>query len=402
MPERKLSGWVSQKSGKEILLLVSILFLTKLIGTEAAPSLSSATRSETALAAKTLTLGLREAVLLGLQNNQALRVEKLTPAVRKTYEEEDKARFDPTLEAGLSLSRQHAQTPSRTTGALTGTTSSQVNLSGGFSRLLPGGTSFVTELSTAKDWSSLYSNLHTTRLGLTVTQALLQGADVEANLARLRQARLDSFASEYELQALAENIVAEIEKTYWQYALARREIEIYQDSLKLAEQQLKETEEKISVGKLAEIELAAAQAEVALRREALINATSKMESIRLQLLRLLNPPDGSWESEVILKDLPAVPQVKLDAIENHCALALRLRPELQQARLSLQRNEVELVKTKNGLLPKLDFFLTLGKTGYANSFGGSLQDITGKGYEVAAGLAFQWPVGNRQAKAQYQ
>jgi len=41
-----------------------------------------------------------------------------------------------------------------------------------------------------------------------------------------------------------ENLVAEIEKTYWQYTLARKEIEIYQESLKLPEEQLKETEQK--------------------------------------------------------------------------------------------------------------------------------------------------------------
>ncbi len=53
-------------------------------------------------------------------------------------------------------------------------------------------------------------------------------------------------------------LVAEVETTYWDYALAQRQIEIYTDSLKLAEQQMKETEERILIGKLAETELAAA------------------------------------------------------------------------------------------------------------------------------------------------
>lgn len=68
----------------------------------------------------------------------------------------------------------------------------------------------------------------------------------------------------------------------------------------------------------------------------------------------------------------------------------------------MQKGELELVKTKNGRLPKLDFFITLGKSGYASSFGGSWQDITGKGYDVSAGLVLEWPFTNRQAKAQHQ
>ncbi len=49
-------------------------------------------------------------------------------------------------------------------------------------------------------------------------------------------------------------------------------MEIYAESLRLAEQQMRETEDRIEVGTLAKTEFFAAQAEVALRRENLINA----------------------------------------------------------------------------------------------------------------------------------
>ncbi len=58
----------------------------------------------------------------------------------------------------------------------------------------------------------------------------------------------------------------------------------------MAEQQLQETGDRISVGVPAETGFAAARTEVAFRREALINAASSSESLRLKLLRLLNPP----------------------------------------------------------------------------------------------------------------
>ncbi len=388
---------------KSIVLISNLMFLLfPGIASQAQESSISHPSGQPGSSSKVLSLGVKEAVLLGLENNRSLRVEKLSPAISKTYEEEEKAKFDPGFVSNLSLSRQHSQSPARTTGALTGSTSSQIHLDAGISRFSPQGTTFSAGISTEKDWSSLYSNQHTTRLGITVTQALLKGGSSEANLAKIKQARINTLLSEYQLRGFVENLVAEIEKTYWQYTLARKEIEIYQESLRLAEEQLKETEQRINVGKLAEIELSAARAEVALRQEAVITATSNLENIRLHLLSLLNLTDQQWKIEIIPRDLPAVPEIQLDTVEDHCQLALRLRPEINQARLSLQKGELELVKTKNGLLPKLDFFITLGKTGYSSSFGGSWQDITGKGYDVSAGLVLEWPSGNRQAKAQHQ
>ena len=114
-----------------------------------------------------------------------LRVEKLSPAITETYEEE-KAKFDPGFVSNFSLSRQNTRSPPRTSGALTGSTSSQIYLDAGVSRFSPQGTTFSAGLSTEKDWSSLYGNQHTTRLGITVTQAVLKGASSEANLAKIR------------------------------------------------------------------------------------------------------------------------------------------------------------------------------------------------------------------------
>jgi outer membrane protein TolC len=72
------------------------------------------------------------------------------------------------------------------------------------------------------------------------------------------------------------------------------------------------------------------------------------------------------------------------------ALGLGRRPDLAQARLALERGELEVVRTRAGLLPRLDLFLRLGGTGYADSFDDPY---------ASAGLRFQLPLGNRAAEA---
>jgi outer membrane protein TolC len=238
---------------------------------------------------------------------------------------------------------------------------------------------------------------------MTVSQALLRGFGTEVNLARLQQARLDTRMSEYELRGFTELLVAEVEQTYWDYALARRQIEIVEESLKVARQQLNETKELITVGRLAKAELAAVQAEVAAQEQALIEARANKESIHLQLLRLLNPVGpGLWHREVDLIHQPTLPEIKLEDVELHVDVSRRMRPILNEARLEIQRGDLELVRTRNGLLPLMDLFITLGKSGYANSFGESVRNISKDSYDAQAGLSFQYPIFNRDAQAQHR
>jgi outer membrane protein TolC len=341
---------------------------------------------------------IEEAVLLALENNRALRVERLNPPIKRTFEEQERAAFEPVLSAEVSGEREKAE--SRTGGT---THDSSTGAAVGVSEFLPTGTKIDVDLTTDRTWGTSEQKQHASRAGLTVTQSLLRGAGLGPNLANLRQARLDTQFSEYELRGFAEALVARVETTYWDYVLARRQVEIFEASLKLAEQQQEETQQRIRVGALAETELAAAQAEVALRREALINAHSRVATLRVRLLRLVHPRAmAALEREVTPKSRPAVAPLAVDALEDHVAVAIRMRPDMNQAQLLIQRGDLEIVKTKNGLLPRMDLFITLGKTGYADSFGRSVGDFGADGYDVFAGVTFEVPVTNREPRARHQ
>ncbi len=348
-----------------------------------------------------LKLTVEDTILLTVENNKAFHVQRLSPAIRRTFEEQERAAFDPVAGAAASRRRSEAQRLARAGTGIESLVSENTSGELSLNTFFPTGTTVALEATGDTTDSSLYTkSFASARVGLTVTQAILRGFGTGVNLASLRQARIDTLTSEYELRGFAESLIAQAETTYWDYALAERQIDIYTQSLKLAGDQLTETVERIEIGSLAETELAAAQAEVALRREDLINARSNLATIRLRLLRLLNPPGTSpWEREVVLEDQPVVLDVPLDEVESHVQVALRMRPDLNQARLGVQRGDLEIVKTKNGLLPKMDLFLALGKTGYAESFGRSVEDLNGDSYDISAGLSFEYPFGNRDAEA---
>jgi outer membrane protein len=350
-----------------------------------------------------LKIGIHEAILMAMENNQSLIVERMNPEIQKTFEQQELAVFDPLIAADASsrrtvgdrLSRAGFGTESQIADTITGTISLE--------KLFPTGTTASLDASTSYTDSSLYSDTFTAdRIGFSVTQALLRGLDYQANMARVNQARIDTSISEYELRGFTEILLEQVEDKFWDYALAQRQINIYTDSLNLAEKQMAEAEERIKIGDLAETELAAAQAEVALRRENLINARSTLAKERINLLRLLNPSGGiDWNRQIVLEYDTSPPDVRLDDVENHVQLALKMRPDLNQARLLIKRGDLEVVRTKNGLLPRMDMFISFGKSGYADTFNRALNKIDTGSYDVTWGLALEDSPINRSARASY-
>ncbi len=348
-----------------------------------------------------LNLGVQDAILMGLENNSTVSIQRLQPKVADTYLREQRAVFDPrvTVDAEKNVSESQRRLGTRPDPLELHNEDYTADLE--VSETLPTGTSVVVSTGLTGSVSSLYTDQYTGTLGLTITQSLLNGFGTRANLANLRKARLDVDISRAELKGVAESIAAQIEKGYWDLYLAGQEIEIQQKSLDLAVQQLAESQERVKVGKLPDLELAAVEAEVASRRGALIDSQSRYEQARLQLLLLLNPPTANlWNKLPKLLDKPFIPTDTLDAVNVHEQIALKCRPDLQQARLALSKGDLEIARTKNGLLPRLDVFISLGTTTYSQTFKSSLPDIASPFYSVSGGLTFAQPVPNRQASAQ--
>ena len=351
-----------------------------------------------------LQLTVSDAVIMALTNNLSLEVERLSPPIRATFEEQEAAVFDPVLEGNLATERAEERRLS-TTGVLTEKQAVDRHRGGiSLEKFFPTGTRLSGGLTAERtDSDSFPDAFAATRLGLTMTQSLLRGYGSGVNLARLRQTRLDTEISSYELRGFGEFLVAEVEHAYWDHALAIRRMEIVEESLRLAEQQRDETLSMIHVGAMAEAELAAVQAEVATQKQGIIDARSAKESARLRLLQLVNPPGRDpWSRNVEPIHPPELPEGTIEEIEDHVSVALEMRPEINQARLFFERGEIEIVRTRNGLLPLMNLFVTLGKTGYAHSFSRSASDITGDGYDVGLGVAMQYPIFNRDAGARHR
>ncbi|TWU03462.1 TolC family protein [Neorhodopirellula pilleata] len=123
---------------------------------------------------------------------------------------------------------------------------------------------------------------------------------------------------------------------------------------------------------------------------------------RLRLLVGLPISDGELLRPI---DEPITAPVIFDT-ESLSVEAIRMREELQQQRLQVQKREMELLAAKNFLLPSLDLVSIYRVRGLDSQLAGSgsalseLGDMDFQEYEAA--LEFKMPVGFRQAHAAVQ
>jgi outer membrane protein len=345
------------------------------------------------------SLSVQDAILTGLEHNVNLRIQRLNVPISRTSQEQALSNFDPTVSYSLQGGRSGNALQVGSTS--TYTTVDSISGSASVTEFLPTGTTIQAGITTSNNF---YSESALTQGGnLTVTQSLLRGAGLDVNLATLREAEIATKVTQYQLRNVAESLVASIESAYWDLAFAERQVVIVQNSLDVAQKQLDNTTARIQADRLSPSELPAAKAQVATQREALINANSNVESSRLNFLQLLTPSDRQfWTRSVSLTTLPFIPQGNMDLVESHVEVAMRFRPDLNQALLQIQRGDLEIVRTKNGLLPKLDLFTTLSKSGFAGEYGDSIaKAFNGPNYQAVLGVKGDWEPINRAAEASF-
>ena len=344
-------------------------------------------------------LSVEQAVLLAVVRNRGLRVAELGPVVTGAFELIERGAFAPEVFANARFDREEAVEAARSTGTEFAVDGRDTTLGAGVRQTLPLGTEVELSIEQQRRASNRAPEQQDAVVGVSITQSLLRGFGPSVNLAAIRQAELETEISRFELRGFAEALVADTEIAYWESVLAERTIEIVERSLEIARDQSNEIDQRIEVGVLAQTESAVARSEVARREQALVSARAGLEEARLRLYRLLDAPIASVPgSSLVTTSGPSIVDEELDDLAVRLSLAERFRPELNEARLRLEQNRLEVVRTRNGLLPRLDLFVAFGKTGFADTFSDSFRELDGPTYELSVGVEFSQSLGESVAR----
>ena len=349
-----------------------------------------------------LALSVEDAILAAVRNNHDLEIHRLEIRIEETDPQRERATFDPNLAGTLANSDRLGKSilPS---GVLSDSVTNRSDGEITWSRMFPSGTQAEVSINMLRNRSNRAAKPFSPRLGFDIQKPLRRGAGRDVNLVSLRKQELEVQISRHELAGYLLSLTADVESRYWNLFLAQKELEIVRETRRLAAVQLAEVDKKIAVGSIPESERAAAEAELALREEDLINALSAVDKARIALLRLVNiNSERFWDFDLHLSDAPPDVTGLVIELDKHLSDALVLRPDLLEAGVRLNMGNLDLVQTRNGLLPQLDVFVTLGRTGYSRTFSEVRAAFSERGYDLQAGVTYELPLHRREARSRHR
>jgi outer membrane protein TolC len=249
----------------------------------------------------------------------------------------------------------------------------------------------------------------------------LRDFGIDLNTRKIKIATNNRDISQKEFKNLVIQSISDVQNIYWDLVFKREDLKVKKQSLDLAKDFENRVRIQVDVGVLAPLEILQAQSEVAAREEAVIIAENEIKDLEDQLKTKLNfPPDAEeWNSTLVPADSPSFAD-EIFQLEEFLKIALENRPEMEELRLELDNEQIDIAYKKNQLYPTIDLVASFGLNGISGDavavtnqstgltqttrFGGNYdrslsRALSGDTYSYDIGLKFEYPIGNRASKS---
>lgn len=377
---------------------------------------------------KQVRWSLRDAILSALENNLDIEIERDNVRLAQFDLFATRGAYDPTFTSSLNYNLQRQPNTFPFSGSTQNVlTTDTFNYNAGLSRAIErtGGRVDLT-FNNARTVSNT-SNLETSyspSVNVTYTHPLLRNAKTDANRRQIRIAkkRLDVSDAQFRQQAI--EIISRVQKAYWDLAFAQRDEELKRENARLAEEQFRNNQKQAEVGTLAPIDVVSAATQLETRRQEIFQAMNAVAQAQNALKQLVI---RDAKSEVMSAQIMPIETFEAKpftlTLEDALRLAKDNRPELRQADLQREINQVEIEFQRNQSKPQVDAFVSYGSTGVAGTaaqfpdqngnlqparvapefiggYGTALGNLASNDFRtVRVGVNISLPFGNRTAKA---
>ena len=324
---------------------------------------------------KLVRLTLRETILMALENNREIEIERLNVQMNEFDYRASQGFYDPALMTSLFYDRRNIPIANPLAGGanaglltdnLTGsaTISQRLREQGGLLQA-----SYSNDRATTQNVFNILNPQFTSTLNLTFTQPLLKNRTIDPGRRQIKLARKRLDISDSQFRQRAIEIIAQVQRAYWDLVFARRDREIKRESVELARTQLLHNERLVEVGTLAPSDIISARVELERRNDeaaASIDAIQRTENALKMLL--LQPENGDlWQSELVPVEQPEIENGRVMPLIDALRLAMQNRPELEQFRIRGELNRIDEAYFRDQTRPQVDFFINYGMIGLAGA-----------------------------------
>ena len=276
------------------------------------------------------------------------------------------ANFDPYITGTVQLERSSApQSNTLFSGGKSSLTTNTDQYNFTYNQGFSTGASLVVGFNNSRVTSDNpffnYSPSLTSSFKAQLTQPLLQGAGRGVNRRFVQEAIYDRRIADSAFRLQVLYTVNQVENIYWNLVGSYEDLQAKERAVEQSTKVAADDRKQLEIGTMAPLDVVTADSSVATDKQSLITSQSALNYQQLILkqaiARNLNDP--------ILLAAPVIPtdRIGLDELpeEKQTAdeltqIAFKQRPELEQAVLSLKKDEITLKGAKNALLPTVNVF----------------------------------------------
>jgi len=338
---------------------------------------------------KQIHLTLRDAVTMALDNNRDIEIERLNTQLNEFDLRAAKGVYDPTLTSSVLYQRQTAPVASILLGGENGRLrTSEFTGAATLTKRLPwqGSQVSVNYDQSRATSDNVFNSLNpqfTSRLAVEFSQPLMRNRTIDAERRQIRIAskRLDLSDSQFRQRAI--EIIAGVERAYWDLVFARRDADIKRESVELARTQLEHNERLVKQGTLAASDVVSARVEVERRVDEAEAATEAIQRAENALKALILPAGNGeqwpasnreqwpasnreqWNAALVPAEQPQLKTEPTLPMADAMRLAFNNRQEFEQYRLRKDMNKIDVEYFRDQTKPQINLIASYGAYGLA-------------------------------------
>ena len=355
-------------------------------------------------------ISLEDTVLSALTHSPKVRALRVEPTIRERSVLVERAQFDWLSFAEMTWDDTSDPVGNTlTTGGSPRFRDNKWKLENGLRRRTHDGGEL--EIAHQIGWQDNNSNFFvpapqgTSRLSVNYTQPLLRQRGRFYNKSRIVLAKIDRGIADSESVVGLQDHLVDVSQTYWELFRARAALLQKQKLLLRAQAILERLEGRRAVDVL-QRQILRARAAVSSRQSEIARAAASVRNAESRLRLLVNDPAllSGAPLELLPQDAPICEYVVYSTPEL-VTVGLMTRPDIARAIRQIRGQSVRLGVTKAEMLPKLDLILSTYLAGLEGN--GDIWESQRNWFQqgepgYSIGFSFEYPLGNRAAKAQFE
>lgn len=337
----------------------------------AAPSPAPAAGTTTAQPAATGSvrrLSIDEASTMALEQNVALRVQRMAPEITGLDLAQAYGNWLPSLTGQLRFQKLEQPVNTLLQGDSSSFKQDQWLGNFGVEQFLPTGGSYsLGYQATRNESNNLFATLNPStqgNLSFSFAQPLLRNRSIDSTRQQILISKNNIAISDMDLRNTVISTVRNVKNAYWDLVVAQSALAVQQQTLELSRQTLGDNRKRVEVGTMAPIDIVEAEAEVAANEENVIIAEQTVAQAQDRLRALILDPDTAdfWNITFETSDPPTLATTPVD-VDAAVARAMSSRLDLLQARKQLETYDIRSRYYKNQTLPDVSANVDYGLAG---------------------------------------